>query len=286
MRIRPILLSSLALAAAAQLALPSDASAQMGLLKKAKQKAQEIAVRKAMEKMAVKPDSTATANGAIADAGGATITNESIDQLLAGLRAGGTQTAGDDPQRRIQLSTYWIERDAFVTNASIYGSCGGAALRRHAFGNEKAERAYDEAFRALMERGARMAPPTAQSAMAPNAEALRLADSLDALQYDFAVRATGNDGRLVPDDVRRKCGEPPRPPVIPVGLQAPRRSQLFGNVQPSAGASLAGIGQRIAAFLEHGLSAPSQSFTDAELGVLLRRAAELKPFLPQLKSQG
>ena len=287
MRIPPILLSSLVLAVVAQIALPSDASAQLGLLKKAKQKAQEIAVKKAMEQMARKPDSTATANGAIADAGGTTITNESIDLLLAGLRAGGgTQPAGDDAQRRIQLSTYWIGRDAFVTNASIYGSCGGGALRRHAFGNEKAERAYDDAFRALMERGARMAPPTAQSAMAPNAEALRLADSLDVLQYDFAVRATGNDGRLVPDDVRRKCGEPPRAPIIPAGLQAPRRSQLFGNVQPTDGASLAGIRQRVAAFLEHGLNAPSQSFTDAELGVLMRRAAELKPFLQQLKAQG
>jgi hypothetical protein len=137
-----------------------------------------------------------------------------------------------------------------------------------------------------MERGMRLAPTNAsvQSAMAPSAEALRLADSLDALQYDFAVRATGNDGRLVPDDVRRKCGAPPSAPAIPAGLQAPRRSQLFG--QTGASVSLAGIRQRVAAFLEHGLTAPSQTFTDAELGVLMRRAAELKPFLQQLKAQG
>jgi len=286
MRIRPILLSSFALAVAAQLALPSHASAQFGLLKRAKEKAKEIAIKKAMEQVAGKPDSTASANGAIAEASGTTITNEAIDQLIAELRGGSTQPTGDDVQRRVQLSTYWIGRDAFVTNASVYGSCGGGALRRHAFGNEKAERAYDDAFRALMERGARMAPPTAQAAMSPNAEALRLADSLDALQYDFAVRATGNDGRLVPDDVRRKCGAPPIAPAVPAGLQAPRRSQLFGNVQPVGGVSLAGIRQRVAAFLEHGLSAPSQSFTDAELGVLMRRAADLKPFLQQLKSQG
>lgn len=288
MRIRPTLLSSLTLAVVAQLALPSDASAQLGLLKRAKQKAQEIAVKKAMEKAAGKPDSTATANGAIADAGGATITNETIDQLIAGLRAGGTQSAGDDVQRRIQLSTYWIGRDAFVANASVYGSCGAGALRRHAFGSESAERAHDDAVRSLMERGMRLAPTNAsvQSAMAPSAEALRLSDSLDVLQHDFALRLTGNDGRLVPDDVRRKCGAPPSAPAIPAGLQAPRRSQLYGQVQAIGGASLAGIRQRVAAFLEHGLNAPSQSFTDAELGVLMRRAADLKPFLKQLKSQG
>lgn len=287
MRIRPIILSSFALAVVAQLALPSDASAQLGLLKKAKQKAQEIAVKKAMEKMAGKPDSTATANGAIANALTTTITNESIDQLIAELRGGTTQPAGDDVQRRVQLSTYWVGRDAFVANASVYGSCGAGALRRHAFGSESAERAHDDAMRSLMERGMRLAPTngSVQSAMAPSAEALRLSDSLDVLQYDFALRMTGNDGRLVPDDVRRKCGAPPSAPVIPAGLAAPRRSQLYGQVQ-AGGASLAGIRQRVAAFLEHGLNAPSQSFTDAELGVLMRRAADLKPFLQQLKSQG
>src|SRR5688572_3752449 len=288
MRIRPILLSSFALAVVAQLALPSDASAQLGLLKKAKQKAQEIAVKKAMEKMAGKPDSTATANGAIASALGTTITNESIDQLIAELRAGPVQPAGDDVQRRVQLSTYWVGRDAFVANAMAYGSCGAGALRRYAFGIESAERAHDDAMRSLMERGMRLAPTngSVQSAMAPSAEALRLSDSLDVLQYDFALRLTGNDGRLVPDDVRRKCGAPPSAPAIPAGLQAPRRSQLYGQVQAGGGTSLAGILQRMAAFLEHGLNAPSQSFTDAELGVLMRRAADLKPFLQQLKSQG
>ena len=86
--------------------------------------------------------------------------------------------------------------------------------------------------------------------------------------------------------MRRKCGAPPSAPAIPAGLAAPRRSQLYGQVQADGGASLAGIRQRVAAFLEHGLNAPSQSFTDAELGVLMRRAADLKPFLQQLKSQG
>jgi hypothetical protein len=288
MRIRPILLSSLALAVAGQLALPSDASAQLGLLKRAKEKAKEIAIKKAMEQVAGKPDSITTANGAIANALPTTITNETIDQLIAELRGGSTQPGGDDVQRRIQLSTYWVTRDGFVANATLYASCGGAALRRHGFGSESAERAHDHAMRSLMERGMRLAPtnPSVQSAMAPSAEALKLSDSLDVLQYDFALRVTGNDGRLVPDDVRRKCGAPPSAPAIPAGLAAPRRSQLYGQAQAGGGASLAGIRQRVAAFLEHGLNAPSQSFTDAELGVLMRRAADLKPFLQQLKSQG